>query len=206
MTSSGMSVRDTKKNDKRKRIEKAVIEVMARNGFDRTTVSQVAKSAGVADGTIYLYFKNKEDLLLKTLDEITERFIHDGLKVVEATLAPIERIERFAELHLRSLGADEHLACIFQIELRSNMRLMRHFSESKLRQYFKYLESYISDAQSAGQIRKDINPWMTAKILFGALDKAATNWVLSSRDYRLEEMVKPTMDIILNGIRSRDVI
>ncbi len=200
MDSSTPSVRDSKKNEKRKRIEKAAIEVMARNGFDRTTISQIAKAAGVADGTIYLYFQNKDELLQKTIDEITERFIQEGLAILEKTPAPIDRIRKFAELHLRNLGADEDLACIFQIELRHNMHLMKEFSQNKLRKYFSYLESYIRAAQNEGQIRKDLNPWLTAKILFGALDEAATNWVLSNRDYNLEDMAAPTLDVILHGM------
>ncbi len=200
MDSSTPSVRDSKKTEKRKRIEKAAIEVMARNGFDRTTISQIAKAAGVADGTIYLYFQNKDELLQKTIDEITERFIQEGLAILEKTPSPIDRIRKFAELHLRNLGADEDLACIFQIELRHNMRLMKEFSQNKLRKYFSYLESYIREAQNEGQIRKDLNPWLTAKILFGALDEAATNWVLSNRDYNLEDMAAPTLDVILHGM------
>lgn len=204
MDSPNMSVRDTKKHEKRKRIEKAAIEVMAKQGYDRTTVSQIARAAGVADGTIYLYFENKDDLLLKTIDEITERFIKEGVEVLEATKSPMDRIKKFAELHLTNLGADENLACIFQIELRHNLTLMKHFSETKLRKYFSYLESYIREAQQEGEIRKDLNPWLTAKILFGALDEAATNWVLSKRDYDLAKMADPTLDILFNGMRSRD--
>lgn len=204
MDSPNMSVRDTKKVEKRKRIEKAAIEVMAKQGYDRTTVSQIARAAGVADGTIYLYFENKDDLLLKTIDEITERFIKEGLAVLEATKSPMARIQKFAELHLTNLGADENLACIFQIELRHNLALMKHFSETKLRKYFAYLESYIRAAQEEGEIRKDLNPWLTAKILFGALDEAATNWVLSKRDYDLAKMAEPTLDILFNGMRARD--
>lgn len=195
-----MSVRDTKKNEKRRRIEKAAIEVMARKGFDRTTVSHIAKAAGVADGTIYLYFQNKDDLLRKTIDDITDSFISEGLSILEATESPIDRIRKFAELHLRNLGADENLACIFQIELRHNMQLMREFSQNKLRKYFSYLEGYIREAQDEGHIRKSLDPWLTAKILFGALDEAATNWVLSNRDYNLEDMVEPTLDVLLNGM------
>jgi len=176
---------------------------MARNGFDRTTVSQIAKAAGVADGTIYLYFQNKDDLLQKTIDDITDSFIQEGLAILERTASPIDRIRKFAELHLANLGADENLACIFQIELRHNMRLMREFSQKKLRKYFSYLESYIRQAQEEGYIRKSLTPWLTAKILFGALDEAATNWVLSNRDYKLEDMAAPTLDVLLNGMVDR---
>ena len=200
MDSSPISVRDAKKSEKKRRIEAAAIQVMAQNGYHRTTVSQIARAAGVADGTIYLYFENKDDLLLKTIDEITERFIQDGIKILATKDSPIECLRMWARLHLENLGSDENLACIFQIELRHNVSLMKRFSETKLRKYFSYVEGYIHKAQDQGQVRTDINPWLAAKILFGALDEAATNWVLSNKDYDLVDMAEPTLDILLNGM------
>ena len=197
---SKTSVRNTKKTEKRNRIQEAAIRVMARNGYYHTTVSQIARAAGVADGTIYLYFENKDDLLIKIMNEIMERFIQEGKDVLETVSSPIERLKAIAELHLKKLGSDEDLACIFQIELRHNVRFMTIFSENKLRTYFSIIEGVIRDAQAQNQIRREINPWMTAKILFGALDEMATNWVLRKRDYDLAQMAKPTLDILLNGI------
>ncbi len=137
-----------------------------------------------------------------SIDDITERFIREGEPILEAIESPIEGLREFARLHLGSLGADENLACIFQIELRHNLRLMKRFSETKLRKIFSVAETYIRRAQESGQIRKDINPWLTAKILFGALDEAATNWVLSNKDYALVDMADPTFDILFNGMKA----
>ena len=197
------SLRETKKNEKKQRIHEAAIRVFARNGFYGTTISQVAKEAQVADGTIYLYFANKDDLLLKIIDEITDRFIVEGLEIVSRETSPIDQLKALAILHLKNLGANEDLACIFQIELRHNARFMKIFSETKLRQYFRIIEKIIREAQEQGQIRKEIDSWMAAKILFGALDEMATNWVLKKRDYSLVDMAKPTLNILLNGFCSQ---
>ncbi len=196
------SIRELKKNEKKQRIQEAAIQIMARYGYHGTTVSQIAKAARVADGTLYLYFENKDDLLLKILDEIMDRFHQEGMEVLERVASPLDGIRAIAELHLKNLGADEDLACIFQIELRHNARLMRIFSETKLRRYFSIVEGLIREAQKQKQIRAEINPWITAKILFGALDEMATNWVLRKKDYHLADMAAPTLDILLNGIRT----
>ncbi len=200
MVSKAGSIREIKKIEKKQRIHEAAIRVMARNGYHGTTVSQIAKAAKVADGTLYLYFQNKDDLLVGIFDEIMDRFISEGLSVIEEVADPIEKLKRIVELHLHNLGADEDLACIFQIELRHNVHHMKRFSQSKLRQYFNIVERIIRDAQEQGQIRAEVNPWITAKILFGAVDEMATNWVLRTRDYSLVDMAKPTLDIILNGL------
>ena len=200
MEKKSVSIRDLKKTEKKQRIMSAGIKVLARNGYNDTTVSQIAKAAGVADGTLYLYFENKDDLLARIFDEITDHFIKEGIELMSEVTSPIERLKAIARLHLRNIGADEDLACIFQIELRHNARHMKLFSETKLREYFSIIENLIRDAQALGQIRADLNPWLTTKILFGALDEMATNWVLRKRDYDLEAMAGPTLDVLLNGM------
>lgn len=200
MEKKQVSIRDMKKTEKKQRIMNAAIRVLARNGYNDTTVSQIAKAAEVADGTLYLYFENKDDLLARIFDEITEHFIREGMEILSEIESPIERLKAIAQLHLRNIGADEDLACIFQIELRHSARHMKLFSETKLREYFTIIENLIRDAQALGQVREDINPWLTTKILFGALDEMATNWVLRKRDYDLEAMAQPTLDVLLNGM------
>ena len=189
-----------KKIVKKQRIQDAAIRVMAKQGYHGTTISQIAKAAGVADGTIYLYFENKDDLLLKTIDELMSRFIDEGLQIMERTRSPIERLKKFAELHLKNLSSDEDLIIIFQVELRHNIKFMKYFSENKLRRYFTALEKIIREAQEQNQIRKEIDPWLTAKIFFGALDELTTNWLLSKKNYALTDMAKPTLDIFFHGI------
>ena len=200
MTLKAESIREIKKNEKKQRIREAAIRIMARHGYHGTTVSQIAKAANVADGTLYLYFENKDDLLLKILDEIMQHFIREGKEVLDKVASPLDRLKALAELHLKNLGSDHDLACIFQIELRHNAQLMKTFSETKLRGYFSIIEGLIKEAQGAGQIRADLDPWITTKILFGALDEMATNWVLRKKDYPLERMAVPTLDVLLHGM------
>lgn len=194
------SLREIKKIEKKQRIQDAAIRVMARKGYYGTTVAEIARAANVADGTLYLYFKNKDDLLVGIFDEIMDRFIRDGLHMLEEVADPIERLKAIIRMHLHQLGEDEDLACIFQIEFRHNVHIMRMFSQTKLREYFNVIEKLIRNAQDQGRIRPELNPWMTAKIMFGAVDEMATNWVLRTRDYNLEDMADPVIDIVLHGI------
>ncbi|MDJ0841174.1 MAG: TetR/AcrR family transcriptional regulator [Acidobacteriota bacterium] len=201
--SSRASVRQTKKSEKKQRIQEAAIHVLAKNGYHGTTVSQIARAAGVADGTLYLYFDNKDDLLLKIIDELTAQFIEEGKDILEQYESPMDRLRKFAELHLKNLGADEDLACIFQIELRHNLRFMKMFSQTRMRTYFSILEGIIHEACEAGEVREDVDARLTAILLFGSLDELVTNWLLSERDYALVEMAGPMLDILLNGIAKK---
>ncbi len=186
--------------DKYESILLAAIRVFARNGFFNSKVNDVAKDAGVADGTVYLYFKNKEDLLISIFNYIIDEVIEISRKELTLLDNPSEKIRKLATLHLDLMGRDENLAKVFQVELRQ-LKFMEQFSTSKLSIYFEFIRTAIEQGQQAGLFRKEINSQIAAKVLYGALDEMVTNWILSRKEYNLSDMADPVVDIFLNGVK-----
>jgi TetR/AcrR family transcriptional regulator, fatty acid metabolism regulator protein len=188
---------------KRDLILRAAIDVFAERGYFNAQVADVARAAGVAAGTVYLYFKNKDDLLVS----IFERSMRDGLAEGRRAVAdiddPRERLRRLAHGHLARLGRDRNLAIVFQVELRQSTKFMERFSSTLLRDYLGLIRAAIADGQRAGLFRDDIKATVAAKMLFGALDEMATNWILSSRRYTLEADADAVVDLFVNGARAR---
>src|SRR5438270_4089654 len=186
---------------KRELILRAATDVFASRGFFNAQVADVARAAGVAAGTVYLYFKSKDDLLVS----IFERSMREGLTNGRAAVArlddPRERLVRLARAHLARLGADRNLAIVFQVELRQSTKFMERFSATLLRDYLGLIREAIEDGQRDGVFRSDIKPTVAAKILFGALDEMATNWILSRRRYSLEAEADVVVDLFLNGAK-----
>ncbi|PIE90689.1 MAG: TetR family transcriptional regulator [Acidobacteria bacterium] len=189
-----------KKEAKRQLILEAAIRVFARHGFTKTSVSQVAREANVADGTIYLYFANKNELLTSIFDEAMSFFIAQATESLNDLNSAPEKLRKLATLHLRNLGENEDIATVFQVELRHSIRIMKHFSQTTLRAYLRLMEEIILLGQKEGSIRRELDPKILVKVFFGALDEMTTNWILRKRDYQLKEMVEPVLDILLNGI------
>src|SRR5689334_20831201 len=188
---------------KRDAILRAAIDVFAERGYFNAQVADVARAAGVAAGTVYLYFKSKDDLLVS----IFERSMREGLAAGRAAVAdlddPRERLRRLARGHLARLGSDRNLAIVFQVELRQSTKFMEHFSSTLLRDYLGLIREAIADGQRAGLFRSDIRPTSAAKMLFGALDEMATNWILSRRRYALDAEADAVIDLFINGACAR---
>ena len=188
---------------KRDAILRAAIDVFAERGYFNAQVADVARVAGVAAGTVYLYYKNKDHLLVS----IFERSMRDGLEAGRSSVAdlddPGERLRRLARSHLARLGADRKLAIVFQVELRQSTKFMERFSATLLRDYLGLIREAIADGQRDGVFRTDIKPTVAAKMLFGALDEMATNWILSKRRYSLEADADAVVDLFINGARAR---
>jgi TetR/AcrR family fatty acid metabolism transcriptional regulator len=186
--------------DKRDAILRAATEVFARRGFFQAQVADVAKAAGVAAGTVYLYFRSKDDILVSIFERTMREAIADGRTALDGVSDPRERLRRVARLHLERLGRDRDLAIVFQVELRQSTKFMERFSSTYLRDYIGMIRDSIAQGQQCGLFRADINPTMAAKVFFGALDEMATNWILSRRRYSLTNEADSVLDLFVNGV------
>ena len=189
--------------DKREAILRAAIRVFAHNGYFNSKVADIAREAGVADGTVYLYFKSKEEILHSIFDRNMAEAIAAGRTQLQGISDPREKLRSIALFHLERLGADRDLAVVFQVELRGSTKFMEEFSAAGYAEYLDLIRSTLEEGQRAGVFRTKLNAKVGAKILFGALDEMATNWILSKRRYKLAPMADQVLDIFLNGVSAK---
>ncbi len=192
-----------KTNGKYEAILRAAIKVFAQNGFFYSKVADVAKAAGVADGTVYLYFKNKDDILVSIFNHVSEQALAHARNILAELDDPAEKLKEIVRGHLEMYARDRDLAVVFQVELRSSTKFMEQFSATKVTEYLDLIGGIIAEGQRRGVFRKGLNTKMTAKILFGALDEMVTNWVLTHKRYSLVSTAEPVIDIFLNGVTNR---
>src|SRR5579872_5260606 len=183
---------------KRDAILRAAIDVFAERGFFNAQVADVARAAGVAAGTVYLYFTSKDDLLVSIFERSMREGLADGRAAVADLDDPRERLRRLAHGHLARLGRDRNLAIVCQVELRQSTKFMERFSATLLRDYLGLIRAAIADGQREGLLRSDVKATVAAKALFGALDEMATNWILSRRRYSLEADADAVIDLFVN--------
>lgn len=197
-----MRVHSLAVSDKREAILRAAISVFARCGYFNSKVADIAREAGVADGTVYLYFKSKEEILHSIFDRSVDEALGAAKERVERLTDPREKLRQIAHMHLERLGADRDLAVVFQVELRGSTKFMEEFSAAGFAEYLSLIRATFEEGQRAGMFRADLNARVVAKVLFGALDEMATNWILSKRRYKLAPMADQVLDIFLNGVRA----
>ena len=191
------------RTDKRDALLRAAIDTFAARGFFNAQVADVARAAGVAAGTVYLYFRGKDDLLISIFERTMKEAIADGRRSVGALTDPVERLREIARLHLDRLGRDRALAVVFQVELRQSTKFMERFSSTQLREYLGIIRDVIADGQARQVFRSQISPTLAAKLFFGALDEMATNWILSRRKYSLAAEADAIVDLFVGGLGQR---
>jgi TetR/AcrR family fatty acid metabolism transcriptional regulator len=188
---------------KHDRILQAAIEVFAEHGYFNSRVADIARRADVADGTIYLYFKNKEQILMAAIDFAFSSFMRAAGKELAGIHDPRMKLRRLAELHLGSLGSNRGLAMVFQTELRQSAKFLSEFSHKHLIEYFDLIRTIVREGQQSGCFRKEVSDKIAANCFFGALDAMVTSWLLSERDYQLAAASNPLVDVFLTGMEAR---
>ena len=185
---------------KRERILRGATDVFARAGYFNAKVSDIARAADVADGTIYLYFRGKEDLLINIFREHTRSYLQSLERELTHARRAEERIRLAIRHHLATLGRDRSLAIVAQVELRHSLKFMALLSHQEVADYLNILRGIVEHGQREGAFRRNVNPQLVAKSIFGVLDEMVTSWVLSDKEYQLADQSDAVADLILDGL------
>ncbi len=186
--------------DKRRRILDAAVQIIARDGYSGARVADIAKTAGVADGTIYRYFESKEDLLLTLFEEMVGGFLDEARLAIEGETNALRKLSLLASIHLGKLAKNRDLAVVFQVELRHSMHHLTHITRSRLRVYLQLIKSILVEGQESGLVRRNLDPNIATHVIFGSLDALITSWLLTGQPQNLEGVGDELTGILTSGI------
>lgn len=189
-----------KDRPKYKQIIDAAVEVIAENGYHNSQVSKIAKKANVADGTIYLYFKNKEDILISVFNEKMGHFIEKTVQAINEKESASEKLLTLIEMYYKQLSESPYVAIVTQLELRQSKQELRKEINKVLKSYLDVIDSIIYQGIEEKEIRDDINPRLIRQMIFGTLDETVTTWVMKSQRYSLLDQAKDVHNLLMNGL------
>jgi TetR/AcrR family fatty acid metabolism transcriptional regulator len=192
--------------NKHDKIVKAAIRVFARKGFFDSRISEIAKEANVADGTIYLYFNNKYDILITIFEEEMGKIIARVRQEIASFDDPREKLERFAYLHLSLVQEYRDLAEVIQVELRQSSKFMKEYRNKRFAEYVNIISHIVRQGQAQKIFLSEVMPGIFKRAFFGALDEMSRFWVLSyKKKYSVTTAAKQISDYFLQGILTREV-
>lgn len=191
--------------DKPQQIVDAAVRVFARSGYYNSRVSDIAREAGIASGTIYLYFRTKDEILVTLFREKMAQFVTHVRAEIAREPDAVAKIRRLVARHFAVLEDDPAVAEVVQVELRQGHKFFRGASAHEVSAYFDLIASVLEEGVAAGQLRGDLPVKMATKVLFGAMDQVATSWVLGKRTYRLVDAADAVATIFLRGVTAHGV-
>lgn len=188
-----------KNKPKYRQIIDAAVIVIAENGYHQAQVSKIAKQAGVADGTIYLYFKNKEDILISLFQEKMGNFVEMAEEKIVGTESAAEKLRTIVETHFQILSDDRHLAIVTQLELRQSNIDLRHKINEVLKGYLALIEQILMNGKENGEFSPALDIRLARQMIFGTMDETATTWVMNDQKYDITALAGPVHQLLLKG-------
>lgn len=192
------------KRDKPKyrQIIDAAVVVIAENGYHQAQVSKIAKQAGVADGTIYLYFKGKEDILIQVFKEKMSVFVENLKDILQEDGTATDKLYKMVENHFRVLYSDKLLAIVTQLELRQSNKELRYKINEVLKEYLSLLDEILIKGMKNGEFDEGMDLRLARQMVFGTIDETITTWVMNDQKYNLMELAPRVYKLLLNGMRA----
>ncbi|MDM5302772.1 fatty acid metabolism transcriptional regulator FadR [Bacillus subtilis] len=191
------------KRPKYMQIIDAAVEVIAENGYHQSQVSKIAKQAGVADGTIYLYFKNKEDILISLFKEKMGQFIERMEEDIKDKETAKEKLALVISKHFSLLADDHNLAIVTQLELRqSNLELRQKINEI-LKGYLTILEGILTEGIQSGELKNGLDVRLARQMIFGTIDETVTTWVMNDQKYDIAALSDSVLELLVSGIHNK---
>ncbi len=188
--------------DKYIRIIQAATKVFARKGFYHSRISDIAKEAKVADGTIYIYFENKDAVLIALFEEQMKAVIDNMVSKLEREPDCVRKLEIFASTHLELIEQNKDMAEIIQVELRQSGKFMKEYKNEGFARYLDVIADIVRQGQAQGVFKKEVIPNVFKRAFFGALDEMSRFWVLSSRrHYDITTAARQISGYFIEGIR-----
>ena len=187
---------------KYKQIIDAAVIAIAESGYHQAQVSKIAKQAGVADGTIYLYFKNKEDILISLFEEKMSVFVDNLKLIIKDENSASEKLGQMIENHFQVLANDRHLATVTQLELRQSNKEIRLKINAILKEYLKMIDQIIIEGMVSGEFKPSMDVRIARQMVFGTIDEISTTWVMNENRYNLMDQAPKVKEMLLNGVKA----
>jgi len=190
---------------KRERILEAAVKVFAAEGFYNAKVAQIAQEAGVADGTIYLYFKSKDDLLISLFEHRMEDINAHLREELQRAGSAVDKLRAVVKLHLGLVQENRHMAEVICVELRQSSKFIKEYANPKFGEFLRLIAGAIAEGQKSGELRSDVEPPLVARAMFGALDEISLAWLVKGKDrIDLPRATEQMCSLFIEGLRKKE--
>ncbi len=186
--------------EKYHQILEAAVKVFAQQGFHHSTVAQVAKEAGVADGTIYLYFKNKDDILFQFYEYKAKHVFESFRKAVNQADNAVDKLRNLVRTHLSEFQNDINMAIVYQAETHQHRPSSQEIIKEMSKMYRDIISEVVELGQQEGNLRRNLFMGLVMRLINGAVHEVINAWIHSGGTYDLASMADPLVDLFLKGI------
>lgn len=194
-----------KEEEKRKKILDAAVRVFAREGFYNAKVEEVAREAGVAHGTVYLYFGSKEDLLISVFRENLRELIEYVGSEIQKEKDAEARLKRMIHLQIELIETNPELTELLLVEFPQTGKFLSSQAIDEVAAYINMIADILKQGMAEKIFYDSIDANIVATLIYAGIQGIATRWILEGTKYSLKQAALEISEVFLRGIRLRSL-
>ena len=191
----------SKENTKNRIIESAK-KLFADQGYQKTTVVDISRQAGLSEAALYDHFQGKEDLLLTIPDLWVSELIGNLKEQLFGIKGAINKLRKFLWWYLRRIEEAPLDAKIVYLFLKTNANFMKTDVYSNVKTLYSYLIEIFEEGRTSGEMKSDLNPYFARDIFIGTMEHLVTRWLLKERSYSLFDNLEEVFNLMIDGFRA----
>ena len=191
------------KEDTRSRITKAATKLFAENGYQQTTIAEIAKMVGLAEGSIYEHFRGKEDILLTIPDVWVNRAIEELDLQLLGIQGAINKLRKFLWWYMHYIESEPLTAKVVFLFLKTNPNFIQTEVYTNVKTFYAYLTKIFEEGRESGELVQDLNPFIARTTFLGTIEHLVIRWLLKGGTYSLFDNLEQTFSILVEGLRER---
>ncbi|MGD9043948.1 MAG: TetR/AcrR family transcriptional regulator [Desulfobacterales bacterium] len=191
------------KEDTRSRITKAATKLFAENGYQQTTIAEIAKMVGLAEGSIYEHFRGKEEILLTIPDVWVNRAIDELDLQLLGIQGAINKLRKFLWWYMHYIESEPLTAKVVFLFLKTNPNFIQTEVYPNVKTFYSYLTKIFEEGRESGELMPDLNPFIARATFLGTIEHLVIRWLLKGGTYSLFDNLEETFNVIVEGLRER---
>ncbi|UCF93051.1 MAG: TetR/AcrR family transcriptional regulator [Desulfobacterales bacterium] len=200
-----MALRNSPKNAKenaRERIINSAKKLFAEQGYQKTTVVDISRQAGLSEAALYEYFQGKEDLLLTIPDLWVSELLQDLDEQLFGIQGAVNKLRKYLWWYLRRIEQAPLDAKIVYLFLKTNANFMNTEVYTNVKTLYAYLLSIFAEGSQSGELKPDLNPRLARDIFVGTMDHIVTRWLLKDMSYSLFDNLENLFELMVDAYRA----
>lgn len=192
--------RNLGEESKKQLILRVATEIFAEKGFNEATIVEIARRANIAEGSIYDYFKNKEDLLFSIPEERMEHFLSGLQEHLEGIQGAPAKLRKLIWYHLNFYEKNKDYVLILLQNIHLNPRFYATRAYHLIREFSKLVAQIIEEGKREGSLKENLDSRLVRDALLGAIEHITIRGSILGRFPNLSTMAEPLYEIFINGI------
>jgi TetR/AcrR family fatty acid metabolism transcriptional regulator len=194
--------KNNSKEQTRERIINSAKKLFAEQGYQKTTIVDISRRAGLSEASLYEYFQGKEALLLMIPNLWVSELVRDLDEQLFGVKGAVNKLRKYLWWYMRRVEQSPLDAKIVYLFLKTNANFLNTEVYANVKNFYAYLIDIFEEGRKSGEMKADLNPHAARDIFVGTMDHVISRWLLKDMSYSLFDNLENIFELLVGAFKA----